>query len=91
MYTLYKNPVQPETLAIVQYLHSRGISLQPNLIVERNYPSFVTQLPSIYYMNNLYSGLWQVIQFYESMTGISNLLTKANNFKANCPSYRIHK
>lgn len=90
MYTLYKGPIQLDTLAIVQYLHSRGIALQPGLIVERNYPNYVTQLPSILYMGQIYSGVQQVVAFYESMSGISNLLVLATDFKRNNPTYRIH-
>ena len=36
MYTLYKNPIQLETLYIVQYLHSKNMVFLPSYIIERN-------------------------------------------------------
>lgn len=93
-YILYKNPVQLETLHIVQYLHSLNIHILPASIIERNHPSFITELPTIIHKNkdgslHTYSGLHQVICFYEEISGISNLLEKANEFKKNNPKYTI--
>ena len=47
VYLLYKGPVQLDTLAMVRYLHSQGIDLQPALCVERQHPEWVAALPSI--------------------------------------------
>lgn len=89
MYVLYKNPIQIETLNIVQYLHYNKISFLPHTIIERSHPSFVKELPTIVYNNKTYSGLSQVISLYEEISGISNLLEKANEFKKNNPKYTI--
>ena len=89
MYTLYKNPIQLDTLYIVQYLYSIGIILLPSLVIERNYPQFVTDLPSIVYNNNIYNGIEKVIAFYEEKSGIDNLLEKAKEFKMKNPKYTI--
>ena len=91
MYTLYKNPIQLETLYIVQYLHSKNISFLPSMIIERNYPEFVTELPTIYYKNKMYKGLEEVISLYENISGIENILEKAMEFKKQNPKYTIKK
>lgn len=90
MYILYKQPIQLETLYIVQYLHSRGIHLLPSMIVERNYPANVTELPTIVYEQIQYNGLDQVVSLYESISGIDNLLEKSKEFKKQNPTYTIH-
>lgn len=89
MYILYKNPIQLETLYIVQYLHYNKINLLPQSIIERNHPQFISQLPSIVHNNKLYSGLDEVVKFYEDYSGINNLLEKANKFKKQNPKYAI--
>ena len=89
MYTIYKNPIQLDTLYIVQYLHYNNINALPNAIIERNHPSFVTTLPTIVYENMIYSGIEEVVYFYEKISGISNLLDKALEFKHKNPKYTI--
>lgn len=90
-YILYKRPISLDTLYIVQYLHSIGIEIRPYTIIERNYPKEITRLPSILDQNTgiTYAGLTQVINFYETNTGIQNLLSKAKEFKENNPNYTI--
>jgi len=80
MYILYKNPIQLDTLSIVQYLHYKGILFLPNCIIERNYPPSVTQLPTIYYKNQYYCGINECIELYENISGIDNILEKARKF-----------
>lgn len=90
-YTLYKNPVQLDTLSIVQYLHFCGQRVTPTCCIERNHPSWVTQLPSIETsVGDRYIGLEQCTLFYEAVSGKSNLLNEASVFKTNNPHYRIH-
>ena len=91
MYTLYKNPIQFDTLYIVQYLHYNKISFLPSSIIERNYPHFVTNLPTIIYDNCIYSGLTEIISLYEKISGIDNILEKALEFKKQNPKYTIKK
>lgn len=92
-YILYKKPIQYETLYIVQYLHYLGIKLEPQYCIERNHPSWITMLPSIYVSNKdeKYIGLEECIKFFEKETGIHCLLQKSIEFKKNNPEYRIHK
>jgi hypothetical protein len=89
MYILYKNPVQIETLNIVQYLHYNKISFLPNTIIERNHPQFVSDLPTIVYNNKQYNGLEAVVSLYEECSGINNLLEKSYEFKKQNPKYTI--
>lgn len=90
-YTLYKEPVQTDTLAIVRYLYSQGIVLFPTVIVERNHPSGIS-LPAIYEYstNTLYEGLDECVRFYEEHSGCIDLFMKANRFHSDNPDYRIH-
>ena len=89
MYILFKNPIQLDTLAIVQYLYYHKIVFLPNEIVERNYPDFITELPTIVYDKKIYSGLKHVVELYEQISGINNLLQKAIQFKKENPKYTI--
>lgn len=91
MYTLYKRPIQLETLHIVQYLHAYGITLLPDTIVERSFPSCITELPAIYCENQWYMGLSQVLVFYETKSGIQKLSEKAEEWKKENPRYTIKK
>lgn len=91
MYTLYKNPIQLDTLYIVQYLHYNKINFLPSIIIERNCPQFITDLPTIKYNNCIYSGLTEVISLYENISGIDNILEKALEFKKQNSNYTIKK
>lgn len=88
-YTLYKEPISLETLHIVQYLHANGIKLLPKYIIERNHGTNI--LPTIVYGSNVYSGLSNVIKFYENISNIDNLLIKSSEWKLNNSDYRINQ
>lgn len=89
-YILYKRPVQHDMLAIVQYLHSLGLHLLPTTCIERNYPGWVTDLPSIETPTAKYTGMSQCVQYLESVSCIDNLMISAVAFKLLNPDYRIH-
>lgn len=90
-YILFKNPIQYDTLSIVQYLFTKGIDVKPKMVIERNYPNYITETPSIYIIatGQLYQGLDLCIEFYEMISNIDNLLIKAGNFKNTYPNFRI--
>lgn len=92
-YVLYKNPIQLETLEIVQYLHSCGHkNVAPSCCIERNYPFWVTQLPAIETVTGQrYVGLEKCVNYWETLHGETNLQYKAHIFKIANPDYRIHK
>jgi hypothetical protein len=87
-YILYKEPISLDTLYIVQFLHVHKIILLPTHIIERNHG--VAELPSILYNDKLYSGLSEVIKFYENASGLDDLLTKSHQWKDKNPNYRIN-
>jgi hypothetical protein len=76
-YILYKNPIQLDTLYIVQYLYYLGYIFIPKFCIEENFPQWVTELPSIEYKNRKYIGYNRVMQFYEEQSRVKNLLYKA--------------
>ncbi len=81
-YTLFKNPIQKDTLAIVQYLQNLGYNfILPAIVIERNHPYWVTSLPSIATETERYVGLKGCVEYYEKATGVENLLEKAIEWK----------
>ena len=83
-YTLYKNPIQDDTRAIVRYLESIGKPCPPTYIIERNYPTWVTSLPSIRNLENLetedqFVGFAECVKFWENATGVSDLYECVND------------
>ena len=52
-YILYKNPIQTDTLKMVRYLYTlTGSNCLPLSCIERAFPAWVTQLPSIGVIEN---------------------------------------
>lgn len=91
-YTLYKNPIQLDTLAMVQYLHSLGVKANLSRCIERCHPAWVTQLPTIVddVTGEVFEGLHECERFYERISGRGpGLLLEALAFKAEHPEYRI--
>ena len=76
-YTLFKNPVQLDTLAIVQYAKACGKDVTPMLTIERNHPLSITALPAIQCGSEQYVGIDECVRFYEIHTGIDDILQKA--------------
>lgn len=92
-YILLKNPMQLDTLAIVQFLHSRGDTMcQPVACVERNHPDWATELPAIEIceIGERFVGIKACVEFYEMHSGIPDLLAQALAFKRENARYRIH-
>ncbi len=91
-YILYKNPIQLDTLAVVQYLvMEHGLRVEPLCCVERNHPPWVTALPAIEEGGGQqHVGLYACVQYYERISGISDLLIKATAWKTLHSTVRIH-
>lgn len=81
-YTLYKAPIQLDTLWMVQYLASLGKPMVPAVVVERCHPPEVSALPAIrdHATDTLHQGLEACVEFYEAMAG---------EVKAANPNYRV--
>lgn len=70
-YTLYKQPIQLETLAIVRYLHAMGVDARPAAIIERMHPAWVTELPAIETARGeRFVSLRACCEYYERVAGI---------------------
>ena len=90
-YTLFKNPIELDTLYIVQYLHSLGINMVPIIIIERSHPATVVELPCIFdhVSGSYHNGLKACVHYYEKKSDESSLLERAHAFKLVNPDYRI--
>ena len=89
-YLLYKQPVQPETLCIVQYLNSIGSGMLPRICIERNHPPWAKALPSIAdERGDVHVGLDACVAYYERRSGVVGLLAKSRAFKDARPDYRV--
>jgi hypothetical protein len=92
-YILYKNPIQNDTLAIVQYIHHQtGQNIGTRVCIERNYPSDITELPSIRENGKIHTGLSECIQYFSQISGLpaATLYQNSCQFKRDNPEYRIH-
>jgi hypothetical protein len=76
VYFVYKKPIQLETLHIVQYLHFHGVCLQQYLNA-----NIRTELPTIRCNGQQFSGLTEVVGFFERMSNVQDLLAKATEWK----------
>ena len=90
-YTLYKNPIQTDTLMLVRYLHFLGKrTAVPSGIVERSFPSWVVELPSIEtHEGARFVGLEDCIAFLEALAGLHELWSRAQEFALANPEYRV--
>jgi hypothetical protein len=93
MYILYKNPVQSDTLAQVQYLHWLGHEHgRPCQIVERNHPEWAAaHLPSVQDVGTgaRHVGAAACTAYLQDRFGVDELASKAAAWKAAHPEYRI--
>ena len=89
-YTLFKHPVQPDTLALVRFLASIGIRLLPIMCIERNHPPWaIANLPCIEDSSGRrYVGYTECVLFMEKVSGVQDLHEKAQLFVLANPTYR---
>lgn len=90
-YVLYKEPISPDTLNIVRYLHAQGIDARPASIVERDHPQECRQLPTIYDTKGRewYVGLESCLYFFEKFTGLRWIHVEATLFADRMLSHSI--
>jgi len=53
----------------------------PTTIFEREYPDGITELPTIRCNGQQFSGLTEVVGFFERMSNVQDLLAKATEWK----------
>ena len=90
-YDLFKEPIQVETLHIVQYLYSMGIDARPLCIFERNHAAEATELPTIHARetDEWFVGLDECVRFYSRLSGIEDVVVRAAEFKSRAGEFRI--
>ena len=92
-YVLYKNPVQPDTLAVVRYLHSvlPTLAACPAACVERSHPPRVTELPAVHDLDTdeWFVGPARCVEFFEARSGLSDLARLSREFAEAHEGYRI--
>lgn len=88
-YTLikYKYDETTERKDIIHYLNYNNIILFPKEI----YIEYDTRkpLPQIICDGLIYTGVNEIISFYENASGISNILKKTKKWKSTHPDYKI--
>ncbi|QKF94545.1 hypothetical protein QKU48_gp1087 [Fadolivirus algeromassiliense] len=89
LYKIHGNFECDQLQNITRYLYYMGYDLRPNQIIERSFPSDIKVLPTIIINNYPLSGLNNIVDYYEKMLGIQNLLTNANKFCELNPNYKI--
>lgn len=92
VYTLYKHPIQDDTLAIVRYIDHKKYMGVPIICVERNHGIEDNALPAIHDHDTdvWYYGIDNVVSFYQKMTGLKDILHRAMKFHKRHPDYVIH-
>lgn len=91
LYKQHENPDCDQLLKVVRYLYSIGYDTMPSLIIERNFPSHITVLPTIIIGQNYYVGIDNIVKYYEQTLKIDDLVNKANIFAQNNPNYRARQ
>lgn len=90
LYKTHENPNCEKLLSFSRYLYHLGYDIRPYQVWEANFPAHITQLPTIILCNNVkLEGLNQIVNYYEKLFNMSNLLNNALNFIEKNPRYRI--
>ena len=77
---------------ITKYLYALNIDVRPISIMERSFPKdiYPTKLPIILIDNGqMVTGLSAIVEYYEKMLGLSNLINRSNEFMKLNPRYQI--
>lgn len=90
LYKVHGDPNCDKLLNLSRYLFSEKIDTRPLSVVEREFPAFVTNLPTIVFINGYrVSGYKEIVKHYERMLSIDDLENKSEKFTKNNPDYRI--
>jgi len=92
LYKVHEVPACETLLSITRYMYSKGVDMRPLYIVETNFPSSITTLPTIVLNNDKQlTGLHEIVKYYENTFKIENLIEKSKLFMNEFPNYRIVK
>lgn len=75
---------------IARYLYYHGIDITPHSICEKNFPCNITILPTMRFKQRYVVGLVEIVNLYESLYHITNLINKTMLFVSYNPKYRIN-
>lgn len=91
LYKIHENEDCEKFLWIVRYFYKiHGIDIRPLNIFERLFPDEIRDtVPSIRIYNRYLIGLDKIVDFYERVFNIQNLLEKSGEFRKNNAEYRI--
>lgn len=89
LYKIHGNPECDKLQSITRYLYYKGFDLRPVQIIERSFPSYIKTLPTIQINDVSISGLNNIVQYYEKILNIQNLLLESNKFCKLNPNYKI--
>jgi hypothetical protein len=91
LYKIHDDPNCELLLNIVRYLHATcNIDLRAKTVIEKNFPEYITCLPTIIlYNDQTIVGIDNIITYIESITNQQNLKNKAIIFANNNPNYRM--
>ena len=90
LYKTHENPNCEKLLNLSRYLYSKNIDVRPMSVIEKNFPQFITSLPTIVFFNGYkICGYSLIVEHYEKLLSKKNLSEKAEKFIKLNPNYRI--
>lgn len=90
LYKIHENEDCNTLQQIVRFLYVHGIDFRPLAIIERDFPSSITEYPTLIdYENVIFKGLDEIVTYIERKTNSKNIVEKAISFHKKNPEYRI--
>lgn len=90
LYKIHENENCYKLQDITRFLYAYGIDIRPLQIYEKNFPTNIVIFPSIFIDNKLIIGIDNIVNYYEKLFNINNLLSNSLNFCQNNPKFRIN-
>ena len=91
LYKVHENEDCDTLQSIVRYAFViHNMDIRPISIMERCMPNNITKLPTIMLINGCkLEGLNEIVNHYEKLMNVTNLIEKSNLFNKLNPNYRI--
>lgn len=81
LFTKHANTDCDQLLNIINYLQSIGHDAVPSMVIEHNFPKYITVLPTVVIGVNSYSGIDSIVNYFEKTLGLNDLIKKSNKYK----------
>jgi hypothetical protein len=81
LFKKHENPDCDQLLHVINYLQSVGYDAVPSMIIEHNFPKYITVLPTAIIGANSYFGIESIVNYFEKTLGLDNLMDKSNKYK----------